>query len=269
MPRITDLARVRAILESDRPWAAYALGDLSPGLVEQAEWFVRDDDRALLLLLHAFDPPILFALGEAEQVIPLFDEITVPALSLHVRPEILSTTSTLLARYRATWLQPMWRMLVTPDQFRPVDPAGVVALGSDDVGAIVSLFGDGRANGETPHFFFPSMVTQGIFRGIWEGSELVAVAGTHMVDALYGVCAIGNVYVRRDRRRQGLAARATGAVAEEAIERGLSTIVLNVGQQNDTAARTYQRLGFRTYCAFVEGALQSLEDSLVTDRRHA
>ena len=87
MPRVVDLARIRAILESDRPWAAYALGDLSPGFVEHAEWFVSDDESALLLLLHGFDQPILFALGERDRVVPLLGEIEVPSLSLQVRPK--------------------------------------------------------------------------------------------------------------------------------------------------------------------------------------
>src|ERR1700712_1512243 len=104
MPRITDLARVRAILESDRPWAAYALGDLSPGLVEYAEWFVRDDGSALLLLLHGFDQPILFAMGESDRVATLLGEIEVPAMSLQVRPEVLSMVMALSTRYTLTWV---------------------------------------------------------------------------------------------------------------------------------------------------------------------
>jgi ribosomal protein S18 acetylase RimI-like enzyme len=255
MPRIVDLTRVRAMLESDRPWAAYALGDLSPGLVEHAEWFAGSDDDALLLLLHAFDLPIFFALGDADRVAPLLGEIAVPAMSLQVRPEIAATLAT---RYVTAWLRPMWRMMVEPERFRPVDTHDVVPLGAADVDAITRLFSDGTANGETPHFFFPSMVTRGIFRGIRAGTELVAVAGTHMVDSLYGICAVGNVYVRRDHRGRGLAARTTSAVVAEAVARRLPTIVLNVSQGNDVAARIYDRLGFKRYCPFVEGVVTAV-----------
>jgi GNAT superfamily N-acetyltransferase len=244
------------MLESDRVWAAYALGDLSPGLVEHAEWFAHDDESALLLLLRAFDPPILFALGDAERVMTLLDEIDAPAMSLHVRPEILAAVSVRSTRYRLLWVRPMWRMRVTPEHFRPVDSLDVVPLGVADLDAVGRLFRDGLPGGEKPDFFFPSMVTQGIFRGIWEGAELVAAAGTHMVDPVCGVCAVGNVYVRRDRRRRGLGARATSAVVAEALERVLPTIVLNVSQRNDTAAHVYARLGFLRHCPFVEGVLQ-------------
>jgi ribosomal protein S18 acetylase RimI-like enzyme len=255
LSRITNLTRVRAILESDRPWAAYALGDLSPGLVEHAEWFATDDDSALLLLYRGFDPPVLFTLGQPDRVDQLLDEIEAPALSLQVRPEILSPMSALSTRFVQHWVRPMWRMTMMPDHYRPVDAADVTPLGVEDLDAVVSLFTDGAADGEAPHFFFPSMLRQGIFRGIWEGSALVAAAGTHMVVPMCGVCAIGNVYVRRDRRRRGLAARVTSAVVAAALEGALPTIVLNVSEDNDAAARVYAALGFRRYCSFVEGVL--------------
>jgi hypothetical protein len=39
MPQLTDRGLIQAILERDRPWAAYALADLEPGYAEQALWF--------------------------------------------------------------------------------------------------------------------------------------------------------------------------------------------------------------------------------------
>jgi ribosomal protein S18 acetylase RimI-like enzyme len=144
-------------------------------------------------------------------------------------------------------------MLVEPGSFRPGPIGDVSALGGGDVDAIVGLFADGHRRGEGPPFFDPSMVEHGIFRGVWDGGDLVAVAGTHMVEPSSGVCAIGNVYTRHDRRRQGLGTSVTGAVVSEAFRRGLRTVVLNVDRRNVTAARVYDRLGFRHYCDFVEG----------------
>jgi predicted GNAT family acetyltransferase len=85
----------------------------------------------------------------------------------------------------------------------------------------------------------------------------VAVAGTHLFSPVLGVCTIGNVYTRRDRRRRGLAARATAAVVRHALDAAIPTIVLNVSQANDAARNIYERLGFRVHCAFVEGEATS------------
>ena len=255
MPRLDDLSAIRTILELDRPWAVYALGDLSPGFAEHCEWFAfQDEPPALVLLYRRFDPPVLFAQGPPDRIARLMQEIEAPALSLHVRTDALAA---ILPPYRSPELRPMSRMLVEPETFRPV--AGEASpLGRADLDAINGLYADGHQTGEGPDFFDPSMVEQGMFRGVWEGDELVAVAGTHLIEEAYGVCAIGNVYTRRDRRRRGLASCVTSAVVSEALLRNLPTVALNVDQRNAAARSVYERLGFRRYCEFVEGlALRS------------
>jgi len=249
--RVEDPARIRALLETDRPWAAYALADLEPGFREHCQWLAREDaPPALVLLYRRADPPVIFALGTALRLTPLLEEIEEPALILHVRPEALPAIE---ARYRVEDLRPQWRMILERDAFRPVPSGDAARLGPGDVEAIRALYADGEPKGEAPDYFDPSMVEQGLFSGVWEGAEIVAVAGTHVVSSAESVCAIGNVYVRRDRRGRGLAARVTSAVAAAALDRGLRTVALNVSQQNRAALRVYERLGFRLYCPFVAG----------------
>ena len=61
MPALHDIPAIRALLEDDRAWAAYPLGDLAPGFIEHCSWFQpRGDSRALALLYGAFKPPVLF-----------------------------------------------------------------------------------------------------------------------------------------------------------------------------------------------------------------
>jgi RimJ/RimL family protein N-acetyltransferase len=65
MPQLTDRVLIQAILETDRPWAAYALADLEPGYCEQAMWFgAAAGVPALALLYHAFARPVLLTVGE-------------------------------------------------------------------------------------------------------------------------------------------------------------------------------------------------------------
>lgn len=251
MPPPADLGLIRTILERDRPWSVYALGDLSPGFVEHTQWFLlRDTSPALLLLYHRFDPPVLFALGSPSGLGHLIQEIDAPVVSLHVRRDALAAIRT---RYRPAELRSMWRMVVDLGSFHPIDSGATTRLNPGDIPAITGLYADGDRRGEGPDFFDASMVEYGIYRGVWEGEELVSVAGTHLVVPSEGVCAIGNVYTRHDRRRQGLGARLASAVVSDALARAFPTVVLNVDQQNAAAIRVYQRLGFRFYCDFAEG----------------
>jgi len=251
MPPLTTLSRVRAILDSDRPWAAYALGDLSPHLVGKCTWHAPGDgSSALAMLYRGFEPPIVFAMGDPADLRPLVSELEAPLISLHIRPEVLAT---LEPHYRPTSIKRMWRMVVDAASFRPVPTIGVVVVEPADLGTVNALYDDGRRHGEGPTFFHPSMLAQGTFRAVVEGSDFIAIAGTHLYSTELGVCTIGNVYTRRDCRRRGLGARVTAAVVETALADAVQTIVLNVSQDNAGARRVYEHLGFRTYCEFLEG----------------
>ena len=250
MPPLDRPAEIRAILETDRPWSVYALGDLSPGLFPHCRWFAAPGP-ALAMLYGAFTPPVLLTIGRPDDLRPLLDEIAVePEVYLHVRTEHLPV---LRERFGVQGEAHMWRMQLRSAERLPADAEGVVPLTSADVPALRALYADGEAAGEAPGFFAPSMVEAGVYFGAVEGGELVAAAGTHLVAPVEGVAAIGNVYTRRDRRGRGLGRRTTAAVAAELVRRGVPTVVLNVNQGNAAAIRVYEGLGFERYCPFVEG----------------
>jgi len=252
MPRLTDPVAIRTLLETDRWWSIYPLGDLAPHLFPSCEWFhLPGGPPALMLVCRVFATPVLFALGETAAVQLLLDEVREePAFYLHVRPEVLAL---LEPRYRLRDLAHMWRMALDPEDYRPASAEHVVRLGAADVPALQRLYADGETAGESPHFFAPAMVEEGAFFGLWEGPELVAVAGTHLVVAAESVGAIGNIYTRRDRRGRGLAAATTSAVVNELLRLGLRTVALNVSQTNAAAVQVYERLGFVRYCDYYEG----------------
>jgi GNAT superfamily N-acetyltransferase len=250
MPRIRDLAMVRTLLDRDSAWAAYAIGDTSPALADNCEWYTPEAGSALVLLYRGFTPPIVFAMGETRHLEPVFREIDAPTISLHLQADGLAGLSRV---YETIHTRPMWRMVVEPSTFRSADIRAVVALDEACREALIALYEDGHRHGEGPTFFQPWMLGQGTFHGIWEGPDLIAVAGTHLFSRELGVCAVGNVYTRRDRRGQGHGARVTSAVVQHALGQSIRTIVLNVDQENSGARRLYERLGFTCHCEFFEG----------------
>jgi GNAT superfamily N-acetyltransferase len=247
--RLTNLTIVKTILETDRQWAVYALGDLAPGFREHSEWYAQEG--ALLLLYRAFETPVLFTLGPPERLAPLLDEISAEReLYLSIRPEILPLVK---ARWNVKDETPMWRMALDATRFQPLSSEGVTRLSPADLPALEALYADGQIAGEAPDFFNPPMLEQGVFFGVFENGALIATAGTHLVSPDLSVGAVGNVYTRRDRRGRGLAARVTSTVTAELLQRQLRTIALNVNQRNIPAQRVYGRLGYERYCAFYEG----------------
>ena len=245
---LTDLEAIRAYLESDRTWAAYALGDLDPGFREQCAWYGAEDEsglKALAMLYRGFDPPALFTMGDAQNVaLILGAALRAPSVYLNVREEHLPA---IRAHYRVAACDPMWRMALRSTDFRPVkgEVTHLTPQFTQDLKRLYEL-GGGDA-------FTPSQVFAGAFYGIGERGRLVAAAGTHVLSQMYSAAAIGNVFTHPDRRERGYAQVVTSAVCAELIRRGIRTIVLNVSRSNAPAVHVYEKLGFKKYAPFVEG----------------
>lgn len=240
MPRLTDPSRIRALLRRDPVWSVYALGDLSPAMFPKTAWFTP----GLTLVLRDFGTSILFAMG-ADSVREALDHVTWP-VHLQVQEDAFQEVSRHATITRALSMIRMgWNGVPPP----PPGP-GVTRLTGGDVEALQRLYADGHATGEAPDFFFPSMVTDGVFFGAYEGAALVAAAGTHLYSPGEGAAAIGNIYTRRDRRGLGLGRLVTSAVIEALS--GIETVGLNVRADNAAAVGLYESLGFVRHCAFYE-----------------
>ena len=117
------------------------------------------------------------------------------------------------------------------------------------------MYADGDADGEAPDWFLPQMLEQETYYGIRENNELVAVAATHVVALSESVSGLGNIYTRRDRRGRGLGTQVTSAVVAKLLTMNLSTIVLNVRASNVAAIHDYDRVGFTSYCEYIEAPM--------------
>jgi ribosomal protein S18 acetylase RimI-like enzyme len=239
MPQLTHKQDIRRILQRDPRWCVYALGDLSPRMFAKCQWFTPD----LALVLHDYGTSILFAYGTGS-IREALEHVTWP-VHLQVQQDGLDA----VARHATvTNVKQMIRMAWTGGSTRVNDR--VARLGVKDVAALERLYADGASTGESPDFFYGSMVTDGVFFGVYKGEELIAAAGTHLVARDEGAAAIGNVYVRHDRRGRGLGRAVTAAVIHELA--GIATVGLNVRADNDAAIRMYESLGFVRHCDFRE-----------------
>lgn len=245
MPRLTDKKDIRAILRRDPAWCVYALGDLSPHMFGKTQWFLSGSTPDLTLVLHDYGTSILFAMG-AGSIREALDHVTWP-VHLQVQRDGLDE----VARQAAvTSIRLMWRMVwegTAPTEI----PAAVTRLAENDMPALLRLYADGESSGESPDFFYSSMVTDGVFFGIDEANALVAAAGTHLLSREESAAAIGNIYTRRDRRGRGMGRLVTSAVLGALA--GIETIGLNVRADNDAAIHLYESLGFVRHCQFYEG----------------
>lgn len=241
MARLTDPAEIRKILHADRAWSVFALGDLLPASFAKSQWFTP----GLTLVFKDYGTCILFAAGDGG-VAEALRHVTWP-VHLQVRPEVLQRIEELAVVAKRT---AMWRMVWGGDRSGWVDTSSARRLTSADLPALQTLYADGVPSGESPDFFFPSMVDAGVFFGVFQGAELVSAAGTHLYAPAEGAAAMGNIYTRRDQRGRGRGRIATCAAL--ATLSALETVGLSVRVDNAPAIRVYESLGFRKHCEFFE-----------------
>lgn len=252
---LTDAAAIRARLEPERAYAAYALGQLAPRLFPLVTCFEARGrgGEALVLYSRGGLGDAVFMAGDAEAL----DAI----LSLHqgprhnfatFRPQHLSVVE---RYFRVAGQQPMMRMVVNRAGFRPVRavlPPGVTVrrLLAADARHVNRLY---NTEGQ-PTFYSSGHIDQGMYHGVFEDRRLVAVAGTHVIAPEEGVAVVGNVFTHPARRGLGFGTLATGATTE-ALLALCRDVALTVDPDNIPAVRAYRRLGYEEDSRLVEASV--------------
>jgi len=239
---------IRQYLNTDRLYAAYALGDLEADLFPQCRWWLAERGTEWGLVLHfgGLDPHAAICLGDPAAVGMLLVEAPLPdQVHLICRPEHLDYA-------RETWLLPapnyVARMVLAPERFRAALADRVVRLSMEHLDSLRALYAVDPAAADA---FAPYQLAGGVFFGVEADNQLVSAAGTHLVALAEGIGAIGNIFTHPAHRRHGYGAACTSAVCTELLVQDL-TVVLNVGVQNTPAVRLYERLGFQEYCYYYE-----------------
>lgn len=240
--RERNRSALRRVLERERAWALYALADLDDGLFEQCEWYRSGE--GLALVFHGLGIRPIFVMGSVEEVRALLAALPTASGYLNLREQHVGAEVGLFGfRQR----HEMSRMML--GRFVSV-PGSTVPLTRTDLAEIQALYASGDGGGIA---FAPVQLDSGVFRGVRERGQLVAVAGVQVLSRAQGVAAVGNVFVRADVRGRGLAQTALSATVSAVLGTGVETIGLNVERSNVAAIRAYENLGFREALRYVEG----------------
>jgi GNAT superfamily N-acetyltransferase len=241
-------------LLQDRTWSAYALGYIDPASGTQTQVMTSEAGGAtssLVLLAQLPQLVSLFATGDPAGVARVIAALPVPPASgvFSLRAEAMDP---LERAFHVSTSYQMRRMRVDAAGLRPRRETAVSRLGIDDLDAVKRIYGMW-----TDSHQLPSQLSRGIYFGVYDGGDLVAIAGTHCISPKYGIGAIGNVLTHSNFRNRGLASTTTSAVARELFSLGCDEIVLNVRNGNEAALAAYTQLGFTEHCTFIEGVFHA------------
>lgn len=248
----TDRALLRAFLERDRLFAAYALCDLGDREFSKTRWgaaFEAEEVIAVGLEYAGLSPQALFVMGSNDGIAAILRDVLKPrAAYVAALPDGLPSVAT---QYRVDSGPQMVRMWVDRSIFRPY-PSDVRRLLPVEIGDLNRLYQLGFAA------WLPSTaIADGVYYGIRVGGRLVAAAGTHVIGREAGLAVVGNVLTHTDYRGRGFATATTGAVTAELL-RSCDQVVLNVRSDNPPALQAYRRLGYREHVRFEERLVHRL-----------
>jgi ribosomal protein S18 acetylase RimI-like enzyme len=243
---LTDRREIRAFLETDRLFAAYALCDLEDREFARTRWggaFEADRLVAIAMEYTGLTPQPLLVLGANDGIEAILRDVIRP------RAAYVATLDEAMPAVEAVYrLDPgpaMVRMWVDRVHFRPF-PADVHRLRPADIGELNRLYQLGFAS-----WLPSSSIADGVYYGMRIGGRLVAAAGTHVIGREARLAVVGNVLTHVDHRGRGYATAVTGAVTQELL-RFCDQVVLNVRSDNPPALQAYRRLGYTEHVRFEE-----------------
>ena len=249
---ITDRVALRAFLERDRLYAAYAICDLEDREFARTRWGAawRGDELVSVVLEYAgLSPQPVFVMGRSDGIEAILRDLIRPraayvaALSQYL-PAVAAT-------YRVDPGPQMVRMWVDRTTFRPY-PADVRRLLPVEIGELNRLYQLGFAA-----WLPSSAIAEGVYYGFRVNDRLVAAAGTHVISPEARLAVVGNVLTHADYRGRGYAKAVTAAVTAELL-RTCDQVVLNVRADNPPALQAYRRLGYEEHVRFEERLIHRL-----------
>jgi ribosomal protein S18 acetylase RimI-like enzyme len=242
----TDRATLRAFLERDRLYAAYALCDLDVREFARTRWGIAtqaEQPVAVAMEYAGLSPQPLFVMGEPAAVSAILRDVLRPrAAFLAALPAHLEAVADV---YRIQPGPPMVRMWVDRATFRP-HPGAAARLLPAEIADLNRLYDLGFTS------WLPGdSILNGVYYGIRVAGRLVAAAGTHVISPEARLAAVGNVMTHRDFRDRGYAKTTTSAVTQELL-RTCDQVILNVRADNPPALAAYRALGYQEHCRFEE-----------------
>jgi ribosomal protein S18 acetylase RimI-like enzyme len=243
----TDRNLIRAFLEHDRLFAAYAMADLEDREESRSRWGIAragDEIVSLVLEYGGPSPQPLFIAGRDDGIEAILRDIIKPSIAYVAC--LPGSQRAVESRYRLEPGPQMVRMWVDRSTFRPAEDPGVEPLGVNDVGDLNRLYRLGFGS-----WLPPQAIAEGIYAGIRVNGRLVAAAGTHVIGRRARIAVVGNVLTQPEFRGRGYAQATTAAVTARLLE-FCDHVVLNVRSDNPPALNAYQRLGYAEHVRFEE-----------------
>ena len=243
-----DRKKIEAILRRDALWGGYGLADLDDAVFDRTRWFLADDDGSAMALIYEFaGHKTAITFGEAQAAVEIMRGVEIDRpCDIHLPVEHMDVISPLFEGRFEHYV----RMGVERPAFRPVILPSDIEIRELDAGDLETVLSIQEQYPDTA--FQKDHLGHELYLGAFRDDGMIAMAGTHVSSADYRVAAIGSVVTEPSVRGQGLGTAITSALCCRLFV-NVELIVLNVGAENPSAQRVYEKLGFSRPIDYYEG----------------
>lgn len=255
---IHDRTDILRFLQHDLGRYIYEVGDLDDFFWPYTVWYASQIDEKinqLALVYTGTELPVLLAEGgNVFQESVDFLRGLRPFLPRRFYSHLLPGLEQVFAQdHKITSHGRHWKMVLKhPQSLTGVDTSTAVVLSRSNLAALQTLYEQAYPG----NWFDARMLDTGQFFGIWQGAQLISVAGIHVYSPKYGVAAIGNITTLPEMRGRGLGTQVTARLCQSLLE-GVGVIGLNVLQSNIPAIACYKRLGFEVAAEYEEFMIEA------------
>ncbi len=254
---LRDPEVIAAFLQRAPELHFYEIGDLDPFFWPHTRWFgwYSGHLEAVCLLYSASDVPTLLALSDpaavdaARSLLRALAPQLPTRLYAHLSPGLVDVLDESWVRTPHGLHAKM--ILGASEACRKVHTSRVVAIESADLPGVQAFY----ERSYPGHWFVPRMLETGLYKGVRQDAEWLAIGGVHVYSAVRRIAALGNIATDPRQRRRGLATSVTAALCLDLAAR-VEVIGLNVHAGNHAALACYRALGFRQVAHYDELSLE-------------
>jgi RimJ/RimL family protein N-acetyltransferase len=224
----------------------YHIGDLDEFYFPLTQWYgIKSDDdlKAVLLLYKAFQPMVIQALSPQKDLSFLIEllhsclNVFPDKFYAHLTPGI---EEILESKYKLISKGEHYKMILKDKQsLHKIDTKSTNKLFKRDIEEMNTLYSTAYPD----NFFDPRMLETGMYFGIKNKNQLICVAGIHVYSKEFRVASLGNITTHPDYRNKGYGTAATAKLCIELLK-NVDTVGLNVGTDNTSAVKSYEKIGF-------------------------
>ena len=244
---LSNKKEIETFLRKHTSLFLYHIGDLDEFYFPLTQWYglkTNNDLKAVILLYKAFQPIIIQALSSQKElsylkkIVQLCLDIFPDKFYAHLTPGV---EGVLESKYKLISKGEHYKMILKDKQsLQKIDTTSVFKLFKRDIEELNTLYNSAYPD----NFFDPRMLETGMYYGIKKNNQLISVAGIHVYSKEYKVTSLGNITTHPDYRGKGYGTTATTKLCKELLK-NVNIVGLNVGTNNLSAIKSYEKIGFR------------------------